>query len=73
MVERDGLKGLTESHRLTARAEALADARLGWAESNPTALFHVVTGRSWAEYVDGALTEIFEIYTNAWCRESGLN
>lgn len=73
MVSRDGLRGLTSSNRLAARAEALADARLGWAESSPTALFRVVTGRSWTEYVDGAITEIYDIYQEAWCRTSGLD
>lgn len=59
------LRHLSESHRLAARAEALADARLGFGIPTAYTLFRALVGRDWAEYGDGALVELHLIYCHA--------
>jgi hypothetical protein len=58
------LRHLTEAHRLAARAEALADARLNWIEPTAQTLFRAIVGRSWTEYGNSALAELHLIYVH---------
>lgn len=53
---------LSNSHRLAARAEALADARLGFGTPTAYTLFRALVGRDWTEYATGALEELHLIY-----------
>lgn len=65
-MEARSLRHISEANRLAARAEALADARLGWSETSAAHLFLACTLHEAAEYVDGSATELYEIYLRAW-------